>query len=311
MLLLTPIPYEKVRSMEWFGGIEAGGTKFNCIVASGPHDILAEKRISTMTPGETLPQVVAFFQDVQQQNKISLSSLGLGTFGPIDPNPGSKMYGYITSTPKLAWRNTDILGSLRDALSIPMEFDTDVTAAALGEGRWGAAAGCRNFVYVTIGTGIGGGVIVDCKPVHGLLHPEMGHMFIPHDLKIDPFPGSCPSHGDCLEGLANGPALKTRWGIAAEDLPADHPAWQIEAKYLAYMAANIVLTISPEKIILGGGVMKVSGLIDLVRKEVVSILNGYVQKDEILEHIEQLIVLPGLGDRAGVLGCIALAQSIS
>jgi fructokinase len=297
--------------MEWFCGVEAGGTKFNCIVANDPKNILEEKRIETTTPDETLPEVVEFFKQIQTKHSIQYKSLGLGSFGPIDLNLSSPNYGRITATPKLVWRNADILGFLQKALAIPAAFDTDVTAAALGEGKWGAAVGCDNFVYLTIGTGIGGGVIVDCKPVHGLLHPEIGHIFVPHDMKVDPFPGNCPSHGDCLEGLANGPAIKSRWGTPAESLPLDHPAWEIEARYLAYCLANLVLTISPKRIILGGGVMKVPGLIDLVRKKVIETLNGYIQSDEIIKHIDRYIQLPGLGDRAGVLGCVALAQMIS
>jgi fructokinase len=300
----------KVCFMDWFGGIEAGGTKFNCIVARDPENILAETRIFTSTPENTLPEVANFFADVQCQKKIRLSSLGLGTFGPIDLNSDSTDFGKITSTPKIAWRNTNILGYFKDHLSLPVAFDTDVAAAALGEGKWGIARGCKDFVYVTVGTGIGGGVIVDGKPVHGLLHPELGHLFIPHDFILDPFAGNCPSHGDCLEGLASGPAINKRWGSPAESLPPDHPAWKLEARYLAFMLANIVLSLSPEKIILGGGVMKFPGLIELVRQELVLTLNGYVQCGEILEHIDQFIELPGLGDRAGVLGCIALAQTI-
>jgi fructokinase len=295
--------------MRWFGGIEAGGTKFNCIVAGDPGDILEEKRISTTNPDETLPQVIEFFQETQRKHKVCIESLGIGSFGPIDPREASPDYGKITSTPKLAWRYTDILGRLQSALAIPTAFDTDVTAAALGEGKWGAGIGCSSFVYLTIGTGIGGGVIIDGRPVHGLLHPEIGHIFIPHDLKADPFPGSCPSHGDCLEGLANGPAIKARWGLPAESLPIGHPAWQIEAKYLSYCLVNIILTVSPERVILGGGVMKVPGLIELVRRDIVTTLNGYIQSSEILDHIDRYVQLPGLGDRAGVLGCIALAQT--
>jgi fructokinase len=310
MLSLTPIPLVKVRIMKWFGGIEAGGTKFNCIVAADPDNIVAETRIPTSTPDQTLPQVLSFFNQVQSGNNIQLDAIGLGSFGPIDPNPNSVDYGRITSTPKLAWRNTPILGYFRDALKIPAAFDTDVAAAALGEGKWGAAKGVKNFVYFTIGTGIGGGAIVDGKPVHGLLHPEMGHLLIPHDLAADPFRGCCPSHKDCLEGLASGPAMNKRWGVPAETLSPSHPAWQLEAKYISFMCANTLLTLSPERIILGGGVMKSPGLLELVRKEVVIILNGYIQSELLLQHTDQLIQAPGLGDRAGMLGCIALAQSI-
>jgi fructokinase len=296
--------------MKWYGGIEAGGTKFNCMVANNPDEILDEIRISTTTPEETLPEVISFFNEVISRENIEIASLGIGAFGPLELNPSAANYGSITSTPKLAWRNTPLLSLLQSAMDIPVAFDTDVNAAALGEGKWGAASECDSFVYITIGTGIGGGAYVNGKPVHGLLHPEMGHVFIPHDLKADPFPGSCPTHGDCIEGLASGPALKARWGIPAEQLPADHPAWELEARYLAFMLANIVLTLSPERIIMGGGVIKVPGLLEMVRQDLGSILNGYVQSEQILTNIEQYVQYPGLGDRAGVLGSIALAQTI-
>jgi len=297
--------------MKWYGGIEAGGTKFNCMIANNPDQILDEIRISTTTPDETLPEVISFFKSAISRENIEVTSLGIGSFGPLGLNTSASDYGYITSTPKIAWRNTPLLSQLQNALNLPTAFDTDVNAAALGEGKWGAAAGCENYVYLTIGTGIGGGAFVNGKPVHGLIHPEMGHVFLPHDFTVDPFPGSCPTHGDCIEGLASGPALKDRWGIPAEQLPLDHPAWHLEARYLAYMLANIVLTLSPERIIMGGGVMNVPGLIGKVQRELADVLNGYVQNENILENIEQYVRHPGLGDRAGVLGSIALAQTIT
>jgi fructokinase len=296
--------------MKWYGGIEAGGTKFNCIIANNPDQILDETRISTTTPEETLPEVISFFARVISRENITLTSLGVGSFGPIDLDPSSPGFGSITSTPKIAWRNSRLLPILKNSLNIPISFDTDVNAAALGEGKWGAAVGCDNFVYITIGTGIGGGAVVNGIPVHGLLHPEMGHLFIPHNLDVDPFSGCCPSHGDCIEGLASGTAILTRWGLPAEQLPSNHPAWKVEAKYLSILLANIVLTISPERIILGGGVMKATGLLDLVRYELVNVLNGYVQSEQILSKIEQYVQLPALGDKAGALGSIALAQTI-
>ena len=294
--------------MKWYGGIEAGGTKFNCIIANSPDQILEEARISTTTPEETLREVISFFTCAKSRENITLTSLGVGSFGPIDLAPRSPGFGSITSTPKLAWRNAKILPILNNALNIPISFDTDVNAAALGEGKWGAAVGCVNYVYVTIGTGIGGGAVVNGKPVHGLLHPEMGHLFIPHNWEGDPFSGCCPSHGDCIEGLASGPALLARWGLPAEQLPSDHPAWKLEAKYLSYFLANIILTISPERIIMGGGVMKAPGLLDLVKHELANVLNGYVQNEQILSKIDQYIQYPALGDKAGALGSIALAQ---
>jgi fructokinase len=193
-------------------------------------------------------------------------------------------------------------------LGVPVEFDTDVNAAALGEATWGAARGLGTFIYLTVGTGIGGGGMVNGKLLHGLLHPEMGHLRVPHDLDKDPYPGACPFHGDCLEGLAAGPALLGRWGHRAEDLPADHPAWELEAQYLALGLANLICTLSPQRIILGGGVMQRIGLFQMVRRNVQQVLNGYLQVRTILEQIDQYIVPAALGDRAGVLGAIALAK---
>lgn len=297
--------------MSWYAGVEAGGTKFNCIVASDPENILAEIRIPTTTPNETLPQVVNFFKEVEKSKSIKLSSIGLGFFGPLCLNKEQPEYGSITSTPKLAWRNTPIVSYFQEFLGIPSAFDTDVTAAALGEGLWGNAQNCADYIYMTIGTGIGGGIISSGKPVHGMIHPEVGHMLLPHDRAVDPFDGVCPSHRDCLEGLASGPSIKARWGKAAETLPANHPAWDIESTYIAAAVTNLTLSFSPQRVILGGGVMKISGLIKTIRKKVVVDLGGYVQSDLILNHTDEFIQLPGLGDRAGVLGAIALARTIN
>ena len=217
-----------------YGAIEAGGTKFICLVGSGPDDIRARARIPTTTPDETLSAVLEFFQE----NGAGMQALGVAAFGPLDLNKDSSTYGYITTTPKPDWSNTDLLGPLQAALDIPIAFDTDVNGAALGEGRWGAAQGLDDFVYLTVGTGIGGGAMVNGKLLHGAQHPEMGHMLLPHDRQQDPFDGICPFHGDCLEGLANGPAIQVRWGQPANDLPADHPAWELEAHYLAMACTN-------------------------------------------------------------------------
>jgi Transcriptional regulator/sugar kinase len=296
--------------MSWYAGVEAGGTKFNCIIASDPDHILAETRIPTTTPQETLSKVIQFFRQTANEHSITLSALGLGFFGPICLDHSLPNYGYITSTPKLAWRDTSIVPFFQKEMGIPTAFDTDVTAAALGEGTWGNAKNCRDFIYITIGTGIGGGVISNGEPLHGMIHPELGHMFIPHNLTADPFKGCCPSHNDCFEGLASGPAIKARWGQPAETLPADHAAWQIESDYIAYALANLTVSFSPQRFILGGGVMKIPGLIEMIRAKTVKFLNGYVQSDLILNHTETFIQLPGLGDRAGELGAIALAKTI-
>ena len=288
------------------GGIEAGGTKFVCAVGSGPDDIRAETRFPTTTPDETLGRAIAFFQE--QQQAWPLAAIGIGAFGPLDPNPASPTYGFITATPKPGWSQTPFAPVLAQALGLPVGFDTDVNAAALGEYRWGAAQGCATMLYLTIGTGIGGGALIQGRLIHGLVHPEMGHIRLPHDWRADPYPGHCRFHGDCLEGLANGPALEARWGRRAETLPADHPAWALEAHYLALALGNFICTLSPQRIVLGGGVMEQLQLFPLIHQEVPVLLNGYVQAPAILDGIAGYIVPPGLGNRAGVLGAIALGQ---
>ncbi len=195
-----------------YGGIEAGGTKFVCVVGSGPEHIIEQTRVETATPEETLGKVIQFFQPYATTGKVT--AIGIGCFGPLDLNPDSPTYGFIVSTPKLRWRDTDVLGTIRRALRVKATIDTDVNAAALGEFRWGASQGLDPSLYITIGTGIGGGYIKDGKPLIGLLNPEMGHIRIPHDLQRDPFSGVCPFHKDCLEGLASGPAIEKRFGAA-------------------------------------------------------------------------------------------------
>ena len=292
--------------MPLWGGIEAGGTKFVCAVGSGPDDLWAEVRFPTTTPEASVGRAIEFFR--QQHEKEPLAAVGIASFGPVDPNPDSPTFGYITTTPKPGWPHTDFAGTIGRALGVPVGFDTDVNVAALGERRWGAAQGLDTFVYLTIGTGIGGGGMVNGKLIHGLVHPEMGHIRIPHDRERDPYAGACPYHGDCLEGLATGPALEARWGQRGETLPADHPAWELEAGYLALGLVSIICILSPERIIMGGGVMEQRQLFPLVRGRVRELLNGYLQVPAILDQIDEYIVPPGLGNRAGVLGAIALAQ---
>ncbi len=288
-----------------YGGIEAGGTKFVCAIGSGPDDLQAETQFPTTSPDETIGRAIEFFR----AQPTELAAVGIAAFGPVDLNPASPTYGHITTTPKPGWANTDLAGAIGRALGVPVGLDTDVNGAALGEHRWGAARGLDTFLYLTIGTGIGGGGIVGGRLMHGLIHPEIGHMRLPHDWSADPFPGLCPYHGDCLEGLAAGPAIQARWGQPAQALPDDHPAWPLQARYLGLALANLVCTLSPQRIILGGGVMNVPLLLPLVRAEVQCLLNGYVQAPDILATIDSYIVLPALGGRAGVLGAIALAEA--
>jgi fructokinase len=280
------------------GGIEAGGTKFVCAVGSGPDDLKVGE-VPTTTPEETIRRTVEFFRAHRRGDEVS--AIGIGSFGPIDPNPASPTFGYITATPKLAWRNFNFAGAIRESLGAKVAFDTDVNAAALGEFRWGAAQNLDTFLYLTVGTGIGGGGMVNGGLMHGRTHPEMGHIRIPHDGEQDPFAGCCPFHGDCLEGLACAPAIRARWGQAGESLPDDHKAWDLEAQYLALGIASWICTLSPQRIVLGGGVMRRQKLYPLVRSKVSALLNGYVEEPE--------IVPPLLGARAGVLGAIALAMN--
>lgn len=293
-----------------YAGIEAGGTKFVCAVGSSPQDIRAEARFPTTTPAETLARTAAFFKE-QQAQWGRLAALGIGAFGPVDLNPASKTYGYITTTPKPNWANTDLAGTLGRELGLPVGFDTDVNAAALGEGRWGAGQGLDNFIYLTIGTGIGGGALVNGHLVHGMVHPEMGHMLLHRDAARDPFPGACPFHGHCFEGMASGPALEKRWGQRAETLPPDHPAWDLEAHYIAQGLAGLICILSPQRIILGGGVMEQRQLFPRVRQEVQRLLNGYVRAPSIQDEIDSYIVPPGLGSKAGISGAFVLASDLS
>ncbi len=219
--------------MPRLGGIEAGGSKFVCAAGSGPEDIQVSE-FPTTSPAETMARVAEFFRARQP-----VAAIGIASFGPIDPNPESPTFGYITSTPKPGWRNFDFAGTVLRALGKPIAFDTDVNAAALAESRWGAARGLRSFLYVTVGTGLGGGAFIDGRLLHGRLHPEMGHIRVPHDRARDPFPGNCPYHGDCLEGLAAGPAIEARWGQPGHLLPGGHPAWDLEAEYLALGIARL------------------------------------------------------------------------
>jgi fructokinase len=292
-----------------YAGIEAGGTKFVCAVGSGPDDLRALTQFPTTTSDETLAQVIAFLR--AQQAITPIAAVGIGSFGPVDLNASSPTYGHITSTPKPGWADADIVGIIKRHINVPVALDTDVNAAALGEHTWGAAQGLDIFAYLTVGTGIGGGVLANGKLLHGILHPEVGHMLLPHDMQSNPFPGTCPYHRDCLEGLASGPALEQRWGQRGETLPPDHPAWPLEAHYLALALTNLIYVLSPQRIVLGGGVMKQSRLLPMVRKEVQTLLNGYIQLPQLLTDIERYIVLPALGDRAGVLGAIALAQRLA
>lgn len=291
---------------ELYGGIEAGGTKFVCVVASGPDYVVEEIRFATTTPEETTGKAIEFFHPFIASKQVS--AIGVGSFGPLDLNPKSPTYGFITSTPKSGWINADLLGMLQRGLAVRIALDTDVNAAGLGEAVWGASKGFDPSLYLTIGTGIGGGYIKDGKPLLGLLNPEMGHIRIPHSRELDPFNGSCPFHGDCFEGLASGPAIEKRLGLTGADVPEQDAFWDLEAEYIASALMNYILILSPKKVILGGGVMQRKFLFAKIRRRVRELLNGYVSNESVLENIGDYIVEPGLGNRSGSLGAIALAM---
>lgn len=291
--------------MSFWGGIEAGGTKFVCGVCNESGQVLDRVTIPTRDPASTLEDVFSYFEGVDQ--KFDLQGIGLASFGPLDLNPSSDTYGYITSTPKVEWQFFDIKAALETSLCQTIPLDTDVNAALLAERFWGASVGYENAVYITVGTGIGGGIMVNGSLVHGLLHPEIGHMRIRLSGEEEAFTGVCPYHDYCLEGLASGPAIQARWGKAAQDFDSDHPVWELEAKILAEGIVNILLTVSPELIILGGGVMAQTHLFPIIRQNVCRLINGYIQKTQIIKTIDSYIVPPKLGDNVGLLGAAALS----
>jgi fructokinase len=285
-------------------GIEAGGTKFVCGMGTGPDDLAEVTTFATTTPDQTIART----RDFVLTHATSLRAIGVASFGPLDLDRSSATYGFITSTPKPGWISTDVLGPLRAVVDVPIGFDTDVNGAALAESRWGAATDVDSCVYITVGTGIGGGGVIDGRLLHGLLHPEMGHLFVRREAHDD-YPGSCTYHGDCLEGMASGPAIARRWGMPGQDLTGRQlaAAVDLEARYLAQMAAAITYLLSPERLIFGGGVLHLDGLLDALRARTVELLNGYIDVPAITEHTDRYVVRPELGDHAGLLGAIALA----
>jgi fructokinase len=286
-----------------YGGVETGGTWVVCALGTGPDEIVARETFATGEPGPTLERIAEFFERGPRP-----AAIGVGSFGPVDLDRASPTWGHVTSTPKPGWAHTPVAPVLRDRLGVPIHFDTDVTTAAIAEHRWGAATGVDSVCYLTIGTGIGAGILIDGRPVHGLIHPEVGHLRIPHDRARDPFAGACPNHGDCWEGLAAGGAIAARWQANPRELPDDHPAWELEAEYIALGILAIVMVASPERVVAGGGVMEHSGLLSAVRARLVALNAGYLESPMIGEEVDRYVVAPALGDEAGVLGAIALAQ---
>ncbi|HEU5344335.1 MAG TPA: ROK family protein [Ktedonobacterales bacterium] len=288
-----------------WAGIEGGGTKFVCLLGVGPDDVLAVGSFPTTTPEETLGAVTRFI--TTHLDGRALVAAGAACFGPIDLDVRSPGYGSITNTPKAGWSNVNVVGVLRERLGVPVRWETDVNGAALAEQRWGAARGLRSAVYFTVGTGIGGGAVIDGRPLHGLLHPEMGHL----PVVVTPDAagaGVCPFHGGaCLEGVASGPAIQARAGRPAERIPPEDPIWEEEARYLAFAAATVTYTLSPQRIIFGGGVLKQDHLLPRIRQQFQALVNGYVRSPTVTDALEQYIAPPQLGDRAGALGALALA----
>ena len=283
------------------GALEAGGTKMVCAIGDELGNIESRASFPTRKPEETMPDIIGFFAEQK------IEALGVGSFGPLSLDPESTDYGAITTTPKLDWRGFPLRKALIDALNVPVDVDTDVNAAALGEAVYGAGKGLNSLVYYTVGTGVGGGALVDGRLLHGLVHPEMGHMLLRPDPR-DPSPkGFCPYHESCLEGLANGPAIEKRWGVSAKELPEDHIAWEIEAEYLAQMCVNTIVLLSPKRIVLGGGVMHQLHLFPRIRRRTLELLGGYVAHPAILEQIDAFIIPPALGDNAGAVGSLLLA----
>ena len=287
--------------MPLFGALEAGGTKMVCAVGDENGNILKRVSIPTRTPEETMPEMIAFFRE------YPLAALGIGCFGPVDLDKKSPTYGFITSTPKLAWQNYPIVNAFHQALCIPIGFDTDVNAAALGEAAYGCTRDVDNSIYITIGTGVGVGVIANGKPYHGMMHPEGGHIILSRHPQEPMVKSACPFHDNCLEGLAAGPSIEKRWGRPAAELTEKQEVWDLEAFYIGQALADYIMLLSPERIVLGGGVMHVPGLLPLIRKETLRQLNGYIRVKN-LEDIDHYIVGASLQDNQGILGCLELAM---
>ena len=282
------------------GALEAGGTKMVCAIGNEKGEIFEQVSIPTETPEITIPRMISYFKEKK------VEALGIACFGPIDPNKKSATYGYITSTPKLAWANCNIVGAFEEALGCPVGFDTDVNGSVLGEVTFGQAKGKSSVIYVTIGTGVGAGIYIEGKLLHGMLHPEAGHVLM-RKRNDDTYEGKCPYHKACLEGLAAGPAIEERWGVSARELKDRAEVWDLEAYYIAQALTDYIVTVSPEMIILGGGVMHQEQLFPMIRNYVKEMLNGYIKTEEI-EDLDHYIVPASLNDDQGIMGCLELAR---
>ncbi|MEE3398903.1 MAG: ROK family protein [Eubacterium sp.] len=282
-----------------YGALEAGGTKMICAVGDEKGNIIDEVTIPTTVPNETIPEIIRYFKGKD------IEALGIACFGPLDLDKSSPTYGNILKTPKLAWTDLEIYSVLKDELEVPVNIDTDVAGSLLGEATWGSAKGISDALYITIGTGIGGGILANGEILHGMLHPELGHMLLSRH-ESDSFEGICPFHKNCFEGLASGPSIEARWGKPAEELADKVEVWNLESYYIAQALTNIILTICPKKIILGGGVMNQEQLFPMIRMKVRSNISGYITTKE-LEDIDNYIVPAGLGGKQGIMGALKLA----
>jgi len=290
-----------------FGAVEIGGTKITAITAKDLKTIMNKGVFPTISPKETLHDIIDFFKSTLSEGEFEYQAIGVGSFGPLDLNPESRTYGYITSTPKQGWQFFNIKQEIETALQTRVYLETDVNASALGEFFLYPENKIQNLVYITIGTGIGAGIIINGKIVHGLVHPEFGHIRIPHDFHQDPFPGICPFHRDCFEGLASGPAMSERWHMAPEKIPLDHIAWELEAEYISFAIANLICTISPEIIVFGGGVMQRHQLLKMVQMKTRCVLGGYIKSKSLEENISEYIITPRLKEDSGILGALSMA----
>jgi len=294
-----------------YGGVEAGGTKFVCAVGEAGGRPLAEAVFPTTTPAATLACVDDFFAAAQSRHG-ALAAIGIGSFGPLNLCRDSARYGYLARTPKAGWHDVDMLGDIARATGVPTAIDTDVNVALLGEARHGAGVGCSDIAYITVGTGVGAGLLVEGRTVYGFAHPEVGHMHIPKLADDANFPGACPFHGDrCLEGLASGPALRERWGKAPDELPPEHPAWTLQAHYLAIACLNLLVLCAPRRIVFGGGVMRQAHLFPRVRARLHALLGGYLDFAGYGVDIDTLIVPARLGEHAGIIGAFELARDFA
>jgi fructokinase len=290
-----------------YGAVELGGTKFTTLIARDTRTIIKKKVFPTLNPADSLQDIISFFKDEIPDCETKLEAIGVGSFGPLDINPESNTFGFITSTPKQGWEFYNIKGEIEKALDVKVFLETDVNAAAVGEFYLYPANRIRNLVYITIGTGIGAGIITNGKLIHGLVHPEFGHICIPHDARKDPFKGVCPYHGDCFEGLASGPAMTARWNLSPDELPVNHVGWELEGEYITYALANLIYTVSPEIIILGGGVMRHRHLFPIIHNKTRNLLRKYIKARSLEENISDYIVPPRLKDDSGILGALSMA----